>query len=89
MSSKLLARRCPICNGASGRLLHTQQFVLSEGHPLPASCDYVACDNCGFCFADTSVTQAAYDAYYAEMSKYADSTTSTGAGLLKWDPERR
>lgn len=84
----LLARKCPVCNAASGRLLHTQRFVLSEGHPLPTACDYIACDDCGFCFADTPVPQSIYDTYYADMSKYSDSATSTGAGHSPWDAAR-
>lgn len=55
---------------------------------MPCSYDVVACDTCGFCFADTAATQDVYDAYYADMSKYADSGTSTGAGLSPWDAER-
>lgn len=88
MQSIRLTRNCPICNCANGRHLHTQRFVLSEGSPLQDSYDVVACNDCGFCFADTAVTQDAYDEYYADMSKYADSGTSTGAGTSAWDAER-
>jgi len=69
-------------------VIHTQNFQLSEGHPLPSVCDYVVCNVCGFVFSDTAVDQAGYDAYYAGMSKYADNATSTGAGVLSWDKER-
>jgi len=88
MNSKILCRKCPICDCVSGDVLHTQRFFLSEGHPLPSSYDVVACDECGFCFADTAEPQAVYDVYYADMSKYADTATSTGAGLSTWDAER-
>ena len=87
MQKKLL-RHCPICESLTGRVIHTQHFQLSEGHPLPPICDYVICDECGFAFSDTAVDQACYDAYYADMSKYADSVTSTGAGVLPWDKDR-
>ena len=88
MNPKRLDRECPICSCLSGSVLHTQRFVLSDEHPLPAQTDYVACDSCGFCFSDTSATQATYDVYYADMSKYADSTTSTGSGISPWDASR-
>src|SRR5688572_26899276 len=80
-TTKPLSRACPICECPVGTVLDTQRFVLSEGHPLQSSYDVVACGRCGFCFADTAVTQPGYDAYYARMSKYADSA-STGAGVL-------
>jgi len=88
MQEKSLLRHCPICDCLTGRVIHTQHFQLSEGHPLPPVCDYVICDGCGFAFSDTSVDQVGYDAYYAGMSKYADNATSTGAGVLSWDKER-
>ena len=88
MQEKSLLRHCPICDCLTGGVIHTQHFQLSEGHPLPSVCDYVVCDGCRFAFSDTSVDQAGYDAYYAGMSKYADSATSTGAGMLPWDKAR-
>jgi SAM-dependent methyltransferase len=88
MMSKRLSRYCPICGCNTGRVIHTQQFTLSQGNPLPAVCDFVVCDECGFAFSDTPVDQAGYDSYYAAMSKYADNATSTGAGVLPWDKSR-
>lgn len=88
MISKKLLRACPVCGTSSGRVLHSQKFALAEGSPLPGETDYVTCDNCGFCFADTAAGQSTYDLYYAEMSKYADSATSTGSGLSPWDASR-
>ena len=88
MKSKTLHRPCPICDCPSVQVLHTQRFTLSEGHPLQDRYEVVACDACGFCFADTLVSQPAYDAYYSAMSKYADGTTSTGAGVSPWDAGR-
>ena len=88
MKSKTLHRACPVCGCPAGQVLHIQRFTLSVGHPLQDRYEVVACDACGFCFADTPVTQPAYDAYYAAMSKYADGATSTGAGLSPWDAGR-
>ncbi len=88
MKPKTLHRPCPVCGCPTGQVLHTQRFTLSEGHPLQEHYDVVACDACGFCFADISVSQPAYDAYYSTMSKYADGATSTGAGNSPWDAGR-
>jgi SAM-dependent methyltransferase len=88
MQQKTLLRHCSICDATVGAVIHTQRFQLSEGHLLPSFCDYVVCEECGFAFSDTPVDQAGYDAYYAGMSKYADSATSTGAGVLPWDKAR-
>jgi len=88
MMSKQLSRFCPICGCNTGQVVHSQQFTLSQGNPLPTVCDYVVCDECGFAFSDTPVDQAGYDSYYTAMSKYADNATSTGAGVLSWDKSR-
>lgn len=86
--SQALLRPCPVCGCFSGQVLHTQHFILSKDHPLQDHYDVVACDACGFCFADTPISQTAYDAYYSSMSKYADNATSTGAGVSEWDAGR-
>lgn len=83
-----LKRPCPVCDGRAGARLHTQAFTLPEGHPLTDGYDVVACDACGMVFADTAVTQADYDAYYAKLSKYEDNATSTGGGGSPFDLER-
>lgn len=64
-------RACPVCQDIGGvELLHTQNFALSDNHPLPWMYDIVACGKCGFVYADSPANQDAYDKYYAEMSKY-------------------
>ena len=65
-------RPCPLCRHTGVEVLHTQHFVLPDRHPLEAGYDVVCCGRCGFVYADTDVPQAAYDAYYAELSKYED-----------------
>ncbi len=71
MNKNKLMRPCPVCgNGVGAERLHTQEFVLPENHPLPAAYDVVACGRCGFVYADTPAGQAAYDRYYADMSRY-------------------
>ena len=81
-------RPCPLCLGPRAEVLHRQPFVLPEGHPLGVGYDVVCCEACGFVYADTRVTQAAYDAYYARLSKYEDARTGTGGGEQAWDDAR-
>lgn len=84
----ILKRKCPICDGQTGAVLHTQRFHLPDGHPLSNGYDVVACDACGMVFADTLTTQKDYDNYYAALSKYEDDATSTGGGGTAWDLNR-
>jgi hypothetical protein len=73
-------RGCPVCEASDCEILHTQRFVLPEGHPLAEGYDVVCCHTCGFVFADTPVSQQDYDAFYRKCSKYQDDKTSTGGG---------
>jgi SAM-dependent methyltransferase len=59
-----------------------------DQHPLSKGYEVVCCSRCGVGFADTSATQAEYDHFYAEESKYADPKTSTGSGCSKSDLAR-
>ena len=81
-------RPCQICDAAACEVLHRQKFVLPQGHPLTAGYDVVCCNRCGFVYADTTVSQADYDRFYAQFSKYEDRQTSTGGGDAPWDAER-
>jgi len=81
-------RGCPICDNGMAEVLHTQRFILPEGHPLADGYDVVCCARCGFVYADTAVTQADYDRFYAQFSKYEDKKTETGAGEKPWDARR-
>lgn len=71
-------RACPICAAGNVDVLHSQKFELPEGHPLAAGYDVAVCAACGFVYADTDATQADYDRFYAEHSKYEDAKTGTG-----------
>lgn len=86
--NKRAVRACPICENLEAELLHTQKFVLPEGHPLSKGYDVVCCCECGFVYADTSVTQDEYDLFYAKYSKYEDNKTATGAGERPWERKR-
>jgi len=82
-------RNCPICNHDQIDVLHTQRFELLEGHPLQDGYDVVCCDRCGFIYADTTVTQADYDRFYAEHSKYEHPQTGTGGVENPFDWQRQ
>lgn len=86
--NKRAIRACPICENVEAELLHTQKFVLPEGHPLSEGYDVVCCSACGFVYADTSVTQDEYDLFYAKYSKYEDNKTATGGGETPWERKR-
>ncbi len=85
---KNVERSCPICDSPMGEILHTQKFVLPEGHPQATVYDVVCCPRCGFVYADTPTSQRDYEEFYAKFSKYADSKTSPSGGELAWDAGR-
>jgi hypothetical protein len=88
IKNKKLIRICPICCCSNGTVLHTQRFLLPEGHLLPNKYDVVNCNNCGLVFADTSANQDIYDRFYVEMSKYEDVQTASGGGDNPYDLNR-
>lgn len=86
---KRLARRpCPICQQVNCEVLRHQRFVLPEGHPPATGYDLVCCQNCGFVYADTRISQHDYDRFYSQFSKYGDRQTATGGGDTTWDADR-
>jgi 2-polyprenyl-3-methyl-5-hydroxy-6-metoxy-1,4-benzoquinol methylase len=81
-------RGCPVCGNDWVGFLHNQQFVLPEGRRLTDGYDVVCCEHCGFAFADTTVSQAQYDEYYATLSHYESNEVATGGGGTPWDAAR-
>ena len=81
-------RACPVCEALCVEPLHTQRFVLPLNHPLSEGYDVVECVACGFVYADVRAAQVDYDRFYAELSKYDDAATSTGAGESPYDRAR-
>lgn len=81
-------RGCAICDGRACEVLHSQRFILPEGHPLAQGYDVVCCRGCGFVYADSVVSQRDYDAFYRQHSKYEDDKTATGGGEAPWDARR-
>ena len=81
-------RKCPICEGSDSEILHTQKFVLPDGHPLSDGYNVVCCTRCGFVYADTTAAQEDYDRFYAQFSKYEDQQTASGTGETPCDAKR-
>jgi SAM-dependent methyltransferase len=81
-------RNCPVCGNTEVEILRTQRFELPVGHPLSQGYDIVKCFACGFVYADTKVSQADYDRFYIEYSKYEDKKTGTGGGENPFDQIR-
>jgi 2-polyprenyl-3-methyl-5-hydroxy-6-metoxy-1,4-benzoquinol methylase len=64
------ARSCAVCGSSNKKILYAQSFTSMTGTDLLSKYDVVACQNCGFCFADNIPNQKVFDVYYKEMSKY-------------------
>jgi SAM-dependent methyltransferase len=62
-------RSCAICGSRSGSLIYRQRFVVPSRNGFHGGYDVVACDDCGFTFADNVPEQAFLDDYYREMAK--------------------
>ena len=66
----IMRRECPICGSVEKESIYGQRFTeLSEGG-LFDGYDVVVCNQCGFGFADNIPSQAEFDNYYKQMSKY-------------------
>jgi SAM-dependent methyltransferase len=63
-------RRCEVCGGEETKSLWSQAFSSISDGGLLSGYDVVVCKGCGFGFADHIPSQAAFDAYYREASKY-------------------
>lgn len=80
---KKLNRMCPICASGLGEILYTQNFIVPDEFPLAGSKNgamtqyIVACDSCGFVFADVELFQKDYDEYYAKYSQNTSLGTKT------------
>jgi len=72
---KKLNRMCPICASELGKILYTQNFIVPDEFPLTGSKNgamtqyIVACDDCGFVFADVELFQKDYNEYYTKYSQ--------------------
>ncbi len=64
-------RPCPTCGSTSSELLFQQSFQALDEIGLLDGYDVVVCQGCGMTFADHIPSQAAFDKYYRDLSKYA------------------
>jgi SAM-dependent methyltransferase len=63
-------RHCAVCASERSQVLFHQNFATIDGASVSDGYDVVVCQDCGFGFANLLPEQAAFDAYYREMSKY-------------------
>src|SRR4051794_37691531 len=63
-------RPCPICGAEGATVLYRQRFQSISDAGILDGYDVVACRRCGFGYADQIPDQAAFDAYYRDLSKY-------------------
>ena len=82
------SRSCPICLGTVVDRLHSMSFTLTPTSPLPRAYTVVACQRCGFVYADTTGTVEDYGRHYTDFSLYEDPHTATGSGTSDEDRER-
>lgn len=68
---KQLNRICPICGCNHGKVLNTISMVLPHKFNLTEKYDVVACNDCGFTFADTISSQEDFNNYYATCNMYS------------------
>jgi 2-polyprenyl-3-methyl-5-hydroxy-6-metoxy-1,4-benzoquinol methylase len=72
MIRKDLLRPCPVCQCATGDILHVQKYAQLDEGDLNLTVDIVACSVCGMVFNDLRSGQNELDQEYEEASKYAD-----------------
>ena len=80
-------RSCPICKASRAETLHPMRFVLPPESPLPHAYTVVACNTCGFVYADTPGSARDYARHYSSFSLY-EKPDATGAGTTPEDRER-
>lgn len=80
-------RPCPICRATRAEALHAMRFALPSESPLPHAYAIVACDTCGFVYADTPGSAADYVRHYTSFSLY-EKADATGGGASSEDQER-
>lgn len=63
-------RMCPVCLGKTPEVIFQQKFASYSDGGLMAGYNVAICGSCGAGYADEIPSQAQFDRYYAEMSKY-------------------
>src|SRR5579863_7363707 len=81
-------RKCPICDGEQGEILHRQRLVVMDDYPLPPSFDVVMCSTCGMAYNRSSATQEDYDSFYARFSVHQNPAESVDGDIPVWEVSR-
>lgn len=81
-------RRCPVCNGERGEILHHQSLVVMDDYPLPSSFDVVLCSDCGMVFNRSAATQQDYDTFYTNFSVHQNPAESAEGDIPVWEVSR-
>ena len=68
--------------------MHHVHLPLPAGHPLERGLTEVECNHCGMVYVRPVGSDAAYEEYYARLSKYECAITSSGTGLHPHEAER-
>ena len=79
-------RKCPVCGGGRGELLHALDFPEAGFDVLPKHYDIVCCGACSFVYNDYEEPDSVFAKHYAESRKYSDPALFGGGGL---SPEER
>ncbi len=82
----LTTRPCGVCGAGERSLLLRQTFAALSCGTLLEGYDVVVCAGCGFGFADQLPPPEAFEAYYADMSKYEHQ--DTGGQVSSFDRQR-
>lgn len=78
-------KRICFCGNRTGEHLGNVVFQTYEKHLLPPTHHLIACDVCGFVFADFEANQSVFDKYYEFYSKYEDA----GLSVADSSPEKK
>ncbi len=81
-------RRCPVCDGERGGILHHQSLVVMDDYPLPPSFDVVLCSDCGMAFNRSAATQQDYDTFYTNFSVHQNPAESAEGDIPVWEVSR-
>ena len=74
-------RNCPICDSNESSLVKIIELKTYDNHPLDKNYNLVKCNDCGFIYYNTNITQDILDDYYTNQSKYdSKEVVSVGAG---------
>lgn len=69
--NKVMNRVCPVCGGVKNTKIKNIKLSIPEEYGLPNNYDVVCCENCGFCYSNTSADNSKYDYYYTNFNVYS------------------